>query len=183
MIGVLFTDLLQMIETQYSPSVADAILTPPGLASGGVYTSVGVYEYREFDQLLERLVARTGTSRASVLHQFGRFHFRRLMKLYPHLVVGVADTFTLLARVHHPIHSTVTSLHANAEVPHIEFIQESPQRAQLLYRSPRPLADIAYGLIDGAIVHFKESITVERSELAANDAGGETACFTLTKTH
>ena len=97
-------------------------------------------------------------------------------------MVGVTDTFSLLARVHHPIHSTVTSLHANAEVPHIDFIQESSQRVQLIYRSPRPLADIAHGLIDGAIAHFEESIGVERSDMATDGVRSGTTCFTLTKT-
>jgi hypothetical protein len=183
MIGALFTGLIHMIETQYSPAVADAILTPPGLASGGVYTSVGVYEYREFDQLLERLTSHTGKARAEVLRQFGRFHFHRLLRLYPHLVSGLNDTFSLLARVHRPIHATVTNLHANAEVPHLEYSQESTQRARLVYRSQRPLTEMAAGLIDGAIAHFKEPISVERIDYPASDgASGVHACFILTKT-
>jgi hypothetical protein len=185
MIGVLFTDFVDMIEAQYSPAIADAVLTPPGLASRGVYTSVGVYEYREFNQLLERLAAQVGLKRSQLLQQFGRFHFNRLMHLYPHLVVSVTDTFSLLARVDHPIHSTVVSLHANAEVPHISFAKLSAEQGRLIYRSARPLADVAEGLIYGAITHFKEQIKVEREDYVANadsaEIGGH-ACFTLTKT-
>ena len=110
------------------------------------------------------------------------------MRLYPHLVVGVADTFSLLARVDHPIHSTETSLHANAEVPHIAFERESPTQARVVYRSARPLADVAEGLIYGAIVHFKEQIHVEREDYVTGDGAqidsqiGRHACFILTKT-
>jgi Haem-NO-binding len=188
MIGVLFTDLIDMIEAQYSPAIADAILTPPGLASRGVYTSVGVYEYREFNQLLERFAAQVGANRTVLLQQFGRFHFIRLMRLYPHLVAGLTDTFSLLARIDHPIHSTVVSLHVNAEVPHITFERQSPVRARLEYRSVRPLADVAEGLIVAAIAHFKEQIQIERVDYApdgsqdsTNGEIGRHACFILTK--
>jgi hypothetical protein len=170
-----------MIEAEYSPAIADAILTPPGLASGGVYTSVGVYEFREFTQLVERLSSLVGQTRSAILVQFGRFHFHRLFRLYPHMVAGVTDTFGLLARVGVSIHATIARLHTNAEVPEISFTKESATRARLEYHSPRALADVAEGLILAAIVHFKESIHVERVDYP-DDTGcpGGNACFILT---
>jgi hypothetical protein len=182
MIGVLFTDLIDMIEAQYSPAIADAILTPAGLASRGVYTAVGVYDYGEFEQLLERLGSKVSAARPALLKQLGRFHFAKVMKMYPHLVAGLTDTFALLARVHQPIHSTVVNLHANAEMPLLIFEQQSPLVARMEYRSARRLADLAEGLLEAAIIFYQEQIQIERVDYAGDKTEtGEQACFILTK--
>jgi hypothetical protein len=182
--GLLFTDLIDMIETQFSPAIADEILSGPGLSAGGAYTAVGVYEYREFCTLLDRLVARVNVSRSTILVRFGRYHFHKLLRLYPHMVAGVTDVFGLLDRVDHPIHSTVTSIHARAEVPQILFERLSSNQARVTYQSKRGLADVAEGILLEAAVHYGQRIEIQRTDSpnAATGSIGEHACFLLTIT-
>ncbi|MNY76012.1 hypothetical protein D3C86_2154630 [compost metagenome] len=47
------------------------------------------------------------------------------------------------------------------------------------YRSARPFADLAEGLIAGCINHYGEKIDVTREDLS--DSAGTAAWFTLTK--
>ena len=101
--GVILTELIEMIEARYSPAVADAVLTPVGLQSGGVYTSVGYYEHREFSELLNRLIQQTGKSKRTLLKQLGQHLFPRFLRLYPQFIVGT-NVFELLARVEDTIH-------------------------------------------------------------------------------
>ena len=49
----------------------------------------------------------------------------------------------------------------------------------MVYQSHRSMADLAQGLIDGAIVHFRESIAVQRDDLASD--GPQRTRFTLTR--
>jgi hypothetical protein len=51
---------------------------------------------------------------------------------------------------------------------------------RLTYRSQRPLADFAMGLIQGCIAHYQEPIVVTMQDLSAG--AGTSACFELTRT-
>jgi hypothetical protein len=48
------------------------------------------------------------------------------------------------------------------------------------YRSSRPLADLAEGLIAGCMDHYGERVRIERMPLAA-DGGGTAVRFQLTR--
>jgi hypothetical protein len=176
--GVILTELIEMIEARYSPAVADAVLTPVGLQSGGVYTSVGNYEYAELAELLERLTLQTGNSKSFLLKQLGQHLFPRFLRLYPQFIVGIS-VFELLARVDDTIHATLKNMHPDAEMPWLRFERLSENVAQFEYRSRRAMADYAEGLIEACIAHFGESITVDRRDLDGEPATH--VCFTLTK--
>ena len=45
--GVVFTEFIEMVENEFSPDLADTIITEAGLPSGGIYTSVGTYRHEE----------------------------------------------------------------------------------------------------------------------------------------
>ena len=182
--GLLFTDFVDMIESRYSLALADEVLSVAGLTAGGAYTTVGVYEFREFALLVDRVVERVQHSRAEILVEFGRFHFHKLRRLYPHLMTGVNDTFALLDRADHPIHTTVTSVHAGAEVPQLLFERLSATQARLEYRSPRGLAHIAEGIVLEAAAHYKQTIRIETTNAQQKDADqlSKHACYLLTIT-
>ena len=43
--GVIFTEFLEMVESHFSPEMADRIITAARLPSGGAYTAVGTYDH------------------------------------------------------------------------------------------------------------------------------------------
>ncbi|MCZ7680611.1 MAG: heme NO-binding domain-containing protein [Sandaracinaceae bacterium] len=58
--GIVFTELLEMVEERYSLEVVDRIIERAELPSGGVYTAVGTYPHAEMGRLLRELSAATG---------------------------------------------------------------------------------------------------------------------------
>jgi len=54
------------------------------------------------------------------------------------------------------IHVEVRKLYPDAELPTFTCDTSTPGRLTMLYRSSRPFADLAEGLIAGCIAHFCE---------------------------
>ncbi len=52
MLGMVFTEFLEMVEQRFSPELADQMLTQTTLANDGAYTAVGYYPYAEMQALL-----------------------------------------------------------------------------------------------------------------------------------
>ena len=60
MLGLVFTEFVEMVEATHSHAVADAVLEAAGLPHGGAYTAVGYYPPEEFNRLLAALSRHTG---------------------------------------------------------------------------------------------------------------------------
>ncbi len=176
--GVVFTEFLELVETAFSPEVADKIITRANVPSGGAYTAVGTYDHAEMLALVTELSRETGAPVPALVHTFGKHLFQRFTAGFPHFF-AVPSAFDFLARVHDYIHVEVRKLYADAELP--SFDNERPDDRTLImtYRSHRPFADLAAGLIESAIEHWGGGIDVLRETL---DEPGRTAVrFTLTR--
>jgi hypothetical protein len=71
----------------------------------------------------------------------------------------------------------VKKLYPDVEFPRFEVHSRAPGRLEMVYRSRRPLADLADGLIRGCVAWFGDPIDVDRQDLDAAD--GRAARFTL----
>jgi hypothetical protein len=177
--GIVFTEFLDMVEAQFTPAVADRMITAAAVPSDGAYTTVGTYDYREIIQLVAQLSALTSIPVPKLLHTFGIYLFDRFVMTYPRLFAGVTSAFSFLERVENHIHVEVRKLYADAELPTFVCDTSTPDRLTMLYRSSRPFADLAEGLIAGCIAHFGESICVHRDDIASSH--GTHVRFVLTK--
>ena len=174
--GIVFTEFLEMVEEAVSIEIADAIVQRAGPPSGGAYAAVGTYDHRELVTLAKELSSVTGIPTAEVLRTFGRHLFARFAAAYPQFFKRVHSAFELLRKID-DIHSDVLRLYPDAELPGIDVTCPQPGQAEMIYRSPRPFADLAEGLIIGCADHFGEEIAVQRSDVAGEQGG---VCFTLT---
>ena len=59
-------------------------------------------------------------------------------------------------------------LYPDAELPTFEVKRPSADELQMLYKSKRPFADLALGLIRGCADHYGERVEIERVDLATN---------------
>lgn len=177
--GVVFTEFLEMVEDKFSPEVADRIIEAAELPSGGVYTTVGTYDHREMLQLVSRLSKETGIPTADLVRTFGVHLFGRFHSLFPKYFEGVGSSFEFLQRVDHYIHVEVAKLYPDAELPSFECDTSEPGCLRLTYRSSRPFAAMAEGLIRGCIAHYGEAIDVAMEDLSGGQ--GTAARFVLTK--
>ncbi|MGH8353458.1 MAG: heme NO-binding domain-containing protein [Pseudomonas sp.] len=178
MLGMVFTEFLEMIEQRYSPELADQILTETQLANDGAYTAVGYYPHEEMLALVTALSRHTGSSVAELVQAYGEHLFQRFVALYPQMFQDRDDAFSLLARVDGQIHQEVRKLYPQAQLPSFEIAEHTERRLVLIYRSSRPLADLAEGLIRACIQHYRQPLQLQREDLPA-EAGGSAARFEL----
>lgn len=162
--GVVFTEFLEMVEETFSIETADRIIEASDLSTDGAYTAVGTYDYEELAQLVTHLSRETDTPVAELLRAFGRRLFGSFHRLYPGFFEGIASAFDFLQRVESYIHVEVMKLYGDAELPTFAYEMRSPDELVVEYRSTRPLADLAEGLIEGCIAHFAEGVRIDRSD-------------------
>jgi hypothetical protein len=183
--GMVFTEMMEMVETKWSLDMVDAIIARSHVASGGAYTAVGTYPHEELLALVTALSVETGIPPADLVRTFGQHLFGRFALAYPRFFKGAQDSFQFLSGIEDVIHSEVRKLYPDAELPtfevdasHIGNHQPGDSLA-LTYYSEHPFADLAQGLIEGCVTHFGEAVEVRRE--AVTGQPGAQARFTLTR--
>ena len=179
--GIVFREFIDMVESQFSVDTADAIIGASALSTHGAYTTVGTYPHQEMVDLVSNLSAHTGISVPDLLQHFGRHLFSRFVEIHPNLTNAFSDVFSLLSALENTIHVDVNKLYRDAELPSFSYELDNQQHMIFIYRSRRRMADFAQGLIEGCIAHFKENITLQRTELPPQGDEALTR-FTLVRT-
>ena len=177
--GIVFTEFLEMVESKFSPELADSIIEGAELPSGGAYTAVGTYDHHELIKLVTCLSQETGISTTELTRSFGVYMFERFYVLFPKYFEGIGSSFQFLELIHDYIHVEVRKLYPEAELPSFECDTSQPGHLRLTYRSTRPFAPLAEGLIRGCIAHYKEAADIEIEDLS--DGAGTAARFLITK--
>lgn len=175
--GIVFTEFLTLVEERFSLAMVDQIIEAAQLESGGGYTAVGTYPVEEMVRLLQQLSARCGIAIPTLLQIFGRYLLGRFVLSHPRFFAEQRSTLDFLAAVEEHIHVEVRKLYPDAELP--RFHCERPDRSTMTmtYRSPRGLADLAQGLIEGCAAHYQEAVHIVREDLS--DGRGTHVRFTL----
>jgi hypothetical protein len=178
--GIVFTEFLEMVENTFGVEMSEEIIEAAQLASGGAYTAVGNYDHREMLSMVDALSRAAGIPASDLAQAFGRYLLKRFVVLYPHFFAGVTNACDMLTRIDGYIHVEVHKLYADAELPHIQVDDSGDGNRRVTYRSARPFADLAEGLIRGCIEHFGEKIELLRFD--PQGADGTQAQFLLTRT-
>src|SRR4051794_1729847 len=97
--GIVFTEFLEMVESKFSPELADSIIERAELPSEGVYTTVGTYDHDEMIKLVCCLSQETGISTAELMQAFGLYMFGRFYILFPQYFSGIGSSFDFLERI------------------------------------------------------------------------------------
>lgn len=176
--GLIFTEFMEMVEDKFSYEVLDEIITSSELPSGGVYTSVGSYPHQEIVTLVVGLSHKTKIPVPQLLEVFGAHLFQVFKKNYSHFFGHTNSTFQFLESIEDYIHVEVKKLYPDAELP--KFVSNRPDEKTLVlvYMSDRSMGDLAKGLINSTIEHFKENISTATEQLNEN---GTEIKFTLVK--
>jgi hypothetical protein len=177
--GMVFTEFLEMVEVKFSPEVADQIIERANLRSGGIYTSVGTYDHGEMIELVSCLSKETGIPPAELVRSFGIYLFGRFHAMFPIYFEGVSSSFGFLQRIEDYIHVEVRKLYPEAELPSFACNTPEPGCLRLTYRSTRPFAALAEGLIRGCVDYYGETVDIETEDLSGG--AGTAARFLLTR--
>ncbi len=175
--GIVFTELIEMVEQELGAEVADKMISRSNTENDGAYTAVGTYNHAELIQLVVSLSAETGVPVPDLVQTFGRHLFGRFNTLYPQFFEGIDSAIDFLPRVETYIHVEVRKLYPDAELPSFEC-ETGENSLKMTYHSKRPFADLAEGLILACVDHFQDQLEVAREDLGAMN--GTAACFTLT---
>jgi len=177
--GIVFCEFIEMVEEEFSADMADEIITGAELESGGAYTAVATYDHQEMLTLVERLSERVAVPVPELVESFGRHLFGRFFELYPIFFEGVDGAFSFLDRIEEHVHVEVKKLYPDAELPTFDTSREGDGRMIMTYRSSRPFADLALGLIQGCIAHYSESVDLNMEDFS--DEGRTHVRFTLAR--
>jgi len=168
--GIILTTFVEFAERELA-GAADG----PSTAS---YSPVIDYPDDELLGLVARTSDAAGVATPDVLRRFGAYLFRTFATLYPVFLDGVESALDLLGGIETYVHGEVKKLYPDAEFPTFEVRAPAAGRLELVYRSRRPLADLAEGLIHGCVAHFGERVTIRRQDLG-DPADGRAARFML----
>lgn len=175
MLGVVFTEFLDMVETQFSAEVVDDIIDDAGVA--GAYTAVGNYPLKDMVALVVALSRRADLPIPALLTAFGEHLFGVFSRRYGALFTDVSDSLTFIAGIEDRIHTEVRKLYPDADLPRFDIMEREADRLVVQYRSVKCLGDLALGLIRGCGAHFGERLAVT----ASPDSHGPEVMLTITR--
>ena len=169
--GIIFTELLDFVESQLGSQGLEEILQAAGTA--GTYTAVGNYPHQDAIAIVVAVSERTGIDAAELMRLYGNDLFGRLVVRYPVFFENVTGSIDFLSGIQTHIHDEVKSLYPDTTPP--EFaVSNQGDSIHIQYHSHRPFAMIAHGMIEACIKHFGESLKVETSKaIGAADSQAE----------
>ena len=165
MMGMVFTEFLELVESKFSPEMADRIITAAGTATNGAYTAVGTYDHAEMVRMVKALSVETQVPVEELLRVFGLHLASRFSQRYAAFFAAQPTLFDFLDSVDSKIHVEVHKLYPAAELPSIESQERTTDSQTLIYRSRRHMHDLALGLIQGAALHYGQPVVVEHSSM------------------
>jgi hypothetical protein len=166
--GAIFKAFETFVEEQFSLSVADHALSSDGLSTSGVYSNVGNYPHSDFLTMAVAVSERTKTPIAELVTDFGFYLFGVLAGSHKDIIAGMDSSIDLLAGIENVIHRDVRKLYSDAKLPRFDVLErDKNSMIHLEYSSGRPFADLAHGLINGALGHYgvNEISSVERYDV------------------
>jgi len=171
--GFIFSELVDYTASAF-PGALDTELR--GLRHDGDRA----YPHAELMALVSRVAQATALPEGELLRRFGAHLFGRFAAIYPVFFVELDSAFGFLSQINGHVHDEVQKLHPDAQFPRFACTPRGPGELEMVYRSSRPFADLAEGLIRGCIAYFGEAIELSREDLPPAD--GTAARFVLAKT-
>jgi heme-NO-binding protein len=126
------------------------------------YSPEDAYGDEEFEALVERAAAETGSSREGVLRSFGRFTARFVFReLRPEFYEASGTTRQFLLDVETRIHQTVNQTIRGAAPPRLHVVPFGAGGVSITYTSDRGLCELLEGLVEGTATHYGERFEIE----------------------
>ncbi len=152
MMGMVFTELLDMVEAKFSLDVVDRVLARARLP--GTYTSVGNYADTELVAIVVALSEETSIPVEDLLYVYGEHLFGRFYALFPHFFDAHTDATSFLRGLESHVHTEVRKLYPAAHPPLFSSVLHDDGRMDLHYESRRALGAFARGLVVTCLRHY-----------------------------
>lgn len=175
--GMVFTEFMAMVEDQFGMGMTDDLIETVNPESGGAYTTVGNYPAGELVAMVLALSQKSDTPVPDLLEAFGGRIFQLFTQHYGHFFNEAKSAVDFLRGIENYIHVEVRKLYPDAELPSFEYPPCGDHELIMDYKSERPLAHFALGLITATIAHYGDNLVVNMQDLA--DGKGTEARFIL----
>ena len=178
--GMVFKVFESHVVTHLGEDMLDELLDDPQLSSGGAYTSVGNYPPSDMVRMVSLLSEKTGLPTKQLTQTFGFELFGVLADKHTKIMEQFDGCLDMLAGIESVIHRDVRKLYSDAELPRFDIeMRDGEREVTMVYRSSRPFADLAHGLILGALARYDihDKATVTREDLTDD---GKHARFNIT---
>ena len=149
--GIIFTELVGFLEDRYGIAFADSVISGSKLDNDGAFTRVGNYPSTDALTMVDVAARLSGETGARICEDYGSWLFDRFELLFPDIMARYASAEALLTHVGSHIHEEVRVLYPDARPPQIYAVGQG-DNILVRYRSHRPLAHIAYGLIRQCLI-------------------------------
>lgn len=170
MLGIVFTEFQTFVEAIYGVDTYEDMLDQAqDLPSKGIYTAVGKYSHEEILTLVTTLSSLVHQPVPDLVKAFGTALFGAFYSKYPGFFDHIDGAYGFLETIENHIHIEVKKLYSEAMLPTFDSQIEEGGKMKMVYRSPRPFADLAEGLIRGCADHYQETIELERRDIDVDD--------------
>lgn len=177
--GIVFVHLLEMVEKEFGELLLESAIDHAETSTQGVFTSAGTYPAEDMLKLVGSLSELTQLPPSALYQHYGRYLFDKLFVSYPMFPPEViSNAFSFLASINDVIHVEVHKLYPDAELPRFITQHHDEEKMILEYSSSRRMSDLALGLIEGCLSHFKEDVEIQMVPLQED---GTCVQFTLTR--
>lgn len=179
MLGLVFTEFVELVEDKFSPEIADAVIDEVAAPHGGAYTAVGYYPHEEMVAMVGALSRQTGVPAPDLVRTFGGHLLHRFAAAHGDMFARHGKLFDFVASIHDEIHVEVRKLYDQAALPSFTVLSRDDRELRLLYQSPRAMEQLAQGLLEQAAVHYSEPCDIGHAPYDGPQGAG--VLFTLVK--
>jgi Haem-NO-binding len=169
--GIVFNLLEEVVARVHGPDTWDALVDAAGVS--GSYTSLGSYPDEEIVKLVMAASTALSVPPADVLRWFGREAMPLLAERYPVFFAPFSTARPFIVSVNSIIHPEVRKVYPGADVPVFGFEDGPGGNLVMSYRSARKLCALAEGFVEGAAVHFGETVSFDHNRCMHR---GDEAC-------
>jgi len=173
--GIIYAELLGFLDEKGGPSFTEQVLAGAELPHGGAFSRVSLYPWEQAVQVVTSASRISGADANGLCEEFGRFLFGRFTVLYTEIVNRYPTAEGMLDHVENHIHEEVKVLYPDAVPPTVSSHKEGDGFV-VEYKSHRPFAFIAFGLVQGCMEHFGDNRSIN---WVNPDPTGKTAHFRI----
>jgi hypothetical protein len=163
--GVVFTELIEMIEDLMGLEFTNKVIEDARLENEGAYTAIGTYPTQDLLKLLESLSKHAENPQDKIVKGYGECLFYRLSFSFQNELVAHSSAFSFLLQLGDIIKREILKLYPDARTPAIKAQLINPDSMEFHYTSSLKLGDLAEGFIYGCIGYFNENISLTRENL------------------
>lgn len=158
--GIVFTEFLDLVEQKFGLEMVDKIIYQTELASDGVYTSIGTYNFAEMIQLVNNLSENTGISADNLLLIYGEHFFSSIKTSYPRLLSTYKNPIEMLASIEDHVHIEVQKIYPDAELPTFIVEERTKKSIIMIYKSNRAMHYFGLGLMNKTFDFFDKTASI-----------------------